>query len=507
MGIKEFSKIKTFLTNKFDLRTCVKDFKFDTNPDGLLIDVQSIIYTVLNSKKTMEYLESENIIEICAVIAKEIYQQVDFLLCYVTQHEILESFKVVISFDGRAPRFKLAEQMRRRQYILTQYMKIENILNNSIQNMPKQPADDSTFYNNQAKREDLITSVPIELKQKQLLYQLCLWYQSPVISQIILNLKNYILDDIATMVQAGNWRTKNLKISISTNNNIGEGESKMFSLAIDSGIKNPLIYSVDSDVFLYSWAGLNKYFESVYIMHGNNVPTEYIFTFPNNQMQSNYFKFLIIPTLLLGNDFLPSLIGSSDKQIDLLFDVYDKFLEGYEDKSEEGAIEKVEISELAFNFICRYMISLFSQSQKLVKYKLEDDKNDKIGIMYWFAVLWTCDYIYNHNHETDQSIHFITNELIHVNGNVRPMILDKFETQYNVEPASCKIDFDIAKQDYENTKQMSIEHHLDDPNSRVDMRNSLVMNFLNAHFPQPVDINSDYIIEHTFNENMETVVP
>lgn len=209
--------------------------------DSLLIDCQSFLYIAIDH--CLETDEDKLLVEICEWTWNHLRGLLKSFLSYKC---VSEDLTVILSFDGEGPPMKWATQRDRRQ-------KVTKVTKKS-------------FY-------------------KYVLFGT---------NKLTLAVEDYLL----TRLKEFNYT---MKVVLCGCEVTGEGEHKIFHIAeYLPGCENPIIVSIDQDVFILAYLRLSRYktiqiYRYKKFYHVNSLP----------------MKKLFIASFLFGNDFIPTVVGIS----------------------------------------------------------------------------------------------------------------------------------------------------------------------------------------------------
>lgn len=241
------------INNFCKLLNCVLPPDADFKPfDAILIDVQSFLYVAVHY--SFETQEEEFIREICEYVFRQVRDALIFLL--TSGRADPKSVTVVLSFDGSGVPMKWPTQRERRVG---------------------------------------------DVKGKRLV-QISLFG----VNKISTRVQEYVARAADNIRVPG---VDTIRYVVCGCNVPGEGEHKMFQLAERLGtIRNPVVISVDQDVFPIAMARLDRY-ESIQIHRYKNVYHLSRDSFASSDYPWERFRIL---SFLFGNDFVPAVVGISD---------------------------------------------------------------------------------------------------------------------------------------------------------------------------------------------------
>jgi len=265
-----------------------KSLHFECEINQLCFDCNSIIYDVVRTVESLGGPLSDESVIIAGVIKKIN----EYVLCFCpTDH-------VVIAFDGVAPMAKMEQQRQRRykSYFEKTYF---------------QKYEDSSAARREVWNTAAIT--PGTPFMRRLSREIDEYYQSPPVS------------------------LQHLKFLVSTSEEPGEGEHKIFSLLRNQVEKNPdtaslttLIYGLDADLFMLSLNHL-RYHSSLYLYRET---PDYIHSL-QKELQSTEDYVIDIRRLLIFLESEMRDMGSQDEMVDwdlslqLLSDVSIRYMRDY----------------------------------------------------------------------------------------------------------------------------------------------------------------------------------
>lgn len=269
--------------------------------DSILIDAQSFIYIAIDN--TLESEESKIIQDICHSVWLQIENLLNTLLISS------DPITIILSFDGEGVPMKWPTQKQRRN--------------------TKETEDIKTFY-------------------KFVLFGA---------NTITLQIENFILNCFKKYIV---FCKKNIKVIVCGCQVFGEGEHKIFHIAEKKNCRNPIIVSVDHDVFILALLRIHKY-DSLQIYRYK--------TFYNIAHLSKSLHSTFIPvSILFGNDFVPPIISITPINASVIY----KNLEFEAD--DDPAI-----------------LAQFLNSHTL-KYSKNSFVNPNLTLSFWMTYLWILDY-------------------------------------------------------------------------------------------------------------------
>ncbi|GFY68892.1 XRN_N domain-containing protein [Trichonephila inaurata madagascariensis] len=222
--------------------------KIPSKYDSILVDAQSFLYIAID--RAIHPVESTDFLqEICKLVWEELYKT----LISILDNNKPDFITIILSFDGEGIPMKWPTQKKRRN--------------------------------------------EINCKGKNL-YRFAL-FGNNTISQSV---QTFLLANLKTF-----YACADAQIIISGSNVPGEGEHKIFYISekIKNQCQNPIIVSVDHDVFLISLLRIYQY-DSIQVyrykkFYNLNHFVQNILPYP--------FHRLIVCSFLFGNDFIPSIVG------------------------------------------------------------------------------------------------------------------------------------------------------------------------------------------------------
>jgi hypothetical protein len=231
--------------------------------DSILVDAQSFLYVAIDNALHLKDEESM-ITEICQHVWNLIHHHLNLLLSFRSS-VCREKVTLVLSFDGPGVPMKWATQRKRRDN-------------------KKGPFSTKFFYKNV-----LFGTNRITLRVQE---------------YVLKRLKKYHFSDA----------TDGLNVALCGCDVLGEGEHKMFQVAEVMKCRNPIILSVDQDVFVLAFLRLDRY-DTIQIYRYKEF---YRVTHMARSEMQYPLKLLVTVSSLFGNDFVPPLLEISDANVSVV---------------------------------------------------------------------------------------------------------------------------------------------------------------------------------------------
>lgn len=324
MGINNFCKLIRQIREPTDYS--------EESFDSILFDAQSFLYIAIET--SLETNEESFFREVCQSVWAQFYKQLVQLLYFVNDSELLT---VVISFDGEGVPMKWPTQRKRRD-------------NRQLLNRRKTLYSCSLFGRNRLAMlvEDYIVQRLKQLKHFEPLKQL-----------------NVIISGCGVP---------------------GEGEHKTFQIAQQCGLKRPVIWSVDQDVFVIALARIAD-FERIQIFRYNQF-YDVSKTFTSSaSVSEDLFETI---SFLFGNDFVPPVVGITDS---FLYDILEATSFVYEHAFDWNESLDVTYGNMDNEEKAAYYISKFVERMKdRLRYTEVAHVDENLIISFWTTHLWVKDY-------------------------------------------------------------------------------------------------------------------
>lgn len=291
--------------------------------DSLLIDCQSFLYVAI--EQSLETRETKLFHEICESTWDQLYRLLHFFIHHPARSENLV---IVLSFDGEGVPMKWATQRQRRS--------------------SKRDSKRKSFYR----------------------------YMLFGNNQLTIYVQDYLLEKLKAFHHT-------LTILLAGCNVPGEGEHKIFHIAESSfpGCKNPIVISIDQDVFILALLRLQHY-ESLQVYR---YKTFYHVTRLATRLVP-LKRFLDI-SFLFGNDFIPSLVSISLSNIAHIHEAL------------AGATDEDPPATLA-TFLARMAHHIRFDTVEFI--------DQPLIVCFWMTYLWILDY-YTQRHFPQQ---FLENRIV-----------------------------------------------------------------------------------------------
>lgn len=321
MGIKNFKiflKALNYVSNEL------------SEYDSILIDIQSFLYRAIQNSFKSE--ESELRKDVCIKVLNDLSA---LFYSIFSRGQFKDLLRIIICFDGTALPLKLPTQKLRRN------------------NIP-------------------------DTEGKSL-------YQTLIFGHNILSIQvyDYIIENLKNNCANFFSNTNDIKIPskmqffILGSGIIGEGEHKIFYFNDFLKCKNPLIVSVDNDVFIISLSKFSK-FSTIQIYKSANI------IWNVNLFVSNYIRCtkecFIYATFLFGNDFIPAVINLTEKNSPVIHE----------------ALNMCEKDHMPYVFFT--ILKQLLKTKKL-KYVASSQIEERIILEFWKNVMWVKDYYEKYNFE------------------------------------------------------------------------------------------------------------
>lgn len=276
--------------------------------DSVLVDCQSFLYVAI--EQCLE-IEEEKIFE---EISEKVWDQLNELFKTFLRYA-LNPLTFILSFDGEGVPMKWATQRERRR-------------------RSKNSVSKKTFYTYVLFGENKLTA----------------------------RVQTFILDELKKYGYP-------MKIVLCGCNVPGEGEHKIFQTAeFLKNCLNPIVVSVDQDVFILSFLRLNRY-KSIQIYRYNKFYN--VSRLVSNQLPYPLSR-LIVVSFLFGNDFIPPLTSITSTNAAKIHE----YLSLIDEDDDPPTI-----------------ISLFIESMKNhIRFPIVEFVDVKLMICFWTTYLWILDY-------------------------------------------------------------------------------------------------------------------
>lgn len=291
--------------------------------DAILIDIQSFLYRAIENSFKSE--ESELRKDVCIKVLNDLSA---LFYSIFSRGQFKDLLRIIICFDGATIPLKFPTQR----------------LRNKI-------SDTSLFK----------TSIFGKIGN------LSLQVYDYIIQNLKSNCANFFSNDIKIPAK--------MQFIIFGSDIVGEGEQKIFYFNEFLKCKDPLVVSVDNDVFIISLSKLSK-FDTIQIYKSSNI------IWNVNSFVSNYIRCtkecFIYASFLFGNDFIPSIIDLTEKNSPIIHEAL-------------NMCEKDYIPYVFFTILQHLL-----KKEKL-KYVTPSPIEDRIVLEFWKNILWVTDYYEKYN--------------------------------------------------------------------------------------------------------------
>lgn len=275
--------------------------------DSVLVDCQSFLYVAI--EHCLQTEEEKIFEEICDSVWGQVEELLKKFLSYT-----FDPITFILSFDGEGVPMKWSTQRERRR--------------------SKKSVSKKAFYRYVLFGENKLTN----------------------------RVETYIIDRLKTFHRP-------TKIVLCGCNVPGEGEHKIFQLAEAlKEYRNPIVVSVDQDVFVLSFLRLDRY-QSIQIYRYNQFYN--VTRFVSNQLPYPLSR-LIVVSFLFGNDFIPALTAIRDSNPTIIHEC----LASIDEDDDPPTI-----------------ISQFIENMKNhIRFSLVEFVDAKLMVCFWTTYFWILDY-------------------------------------------------------------------------------------------------------------------
>ena len=285
--------------------------------DSILIDIQSVIHAKLGFSS--KYSRRDIVQDVCFNVVRWVRESVFNAMINQIHNP---NITIVICFDGSGVPMKWPIQAERRKH---------NHSNPSEKDLLKK----SLFEHN------------------HISYEVYLWLEREIE-------QNFSLWNVPED------RFDSIRFILSSSEMDGEGEHKMFRIAHLYSLEEPLVLSVDNDVFILA---LMREYKQIQI--GKDCLSIYHLS---DLFSYRKFKILIAISFLFGNDFFPEIIGITQGNVDRIYNIiYD--------------MEVTDVSNIPL-----VMHEFLERIQKNIRYTKIHDYEDVLFLEFWKNVFWMIDY-------------------------------------------------------------------------------------------------------------------